>query len=315
MNDKIIEFISNIDSNQYDEYANNVSIDSKLEIDDEINKYDYSWLNQVEKYLPFLNTIVNGKYLSMDPNVLKSYENRFIKTLIYRLSDFLLTEQKRFLKKNFTPGRKRFTTSIKTLLDNETIEVNVDIKTIQNEDLTKGTSYGLSLKERIERSINITNELLESNFIKLLDDVSFVHTPINKTPVFEEEINYRKALELFNFIDNYGNLDNSANLKEVKKNLEEKALITSFLEYQTLKDSFLETNDENLYRTFLERLIEKMVLESSMDEKNFKRMLTKKFEDEYAKKKNREKNIQNIFIKNIDNYNKEVKDALRALKN
>lgn len=96
MNDKIIEFISNIDSNQYDEYANNVSIDSKLEIDDEINKYDYSWLNQVEKYLPFLNTIVNGKYLSMDPNVLKSYENRFIKTLIYRLSDFLLTEQKGF---------------------------------------------------------------------------------------------------------------------------------------------------------------------------------------------------------------------------
>ncbi len=58
-----------------------------------------------------------------------------------------------------------------------------------------------------------------------------------------------------------------------------------------------------------------MVLESSIDEKAFKKMVNKKFEDEYSKKKTREKSIQNIFAKAQDNYNKQIKDAMRALKN
>ena len=65
---------------------------------------------------------------------------------------------------------------------------------------------------------------------------------------------------------------------------------------------------------FLDRLIEKMVQDTNVNEKNFKRMITKKFEDEYDKKKKREISIQGIFNKTIDNYNKQVKDAIRALK-
>ena len=120
---------------------------------------------------------------------------------------------------------------------------------------------------------------------------------------------------MFNFIDNYGASIKKDDIEEIKKRLDENLLITSFLEYHQLKSCKKENTTANTYRLFLERLIEKMVSESSMDEKSFKKMLTKKFDDEYTKKKNREKNIQNIFIKNIDNYNKQIKDALRALKN
>ena len=74
------------------------------------------------------------------------------------------------------------------------------------------------------------------------------------------------------------------------------------------------SRDDNVYKIFLEKIIEQMVNDSTMDEKSFKKLITKKFEDEYNKKKNREKNIQSIFIKSCDNYAKQVKDALRALK-
>ena len=102
---------------------------------------------------------------------------------------------------------------------------------------------------------------------------------------------------------------------KTKKLLDERSLTLSYLAYQTLQTIKDDQSGVNAYQTFLNRLIEKMVVTSSMDEKSFKRMITKKFEDEYNKKKIREQNIQNIFLKSIDNYNKQVKDALRALKN
>lgn len=315
MNDKIVEFISDIDSSIFDLYALNAHIDSQVDIDSETKEYDYSWLNQVEKYLPFVSNIVNMDYTNADIHVILSYENRFIRTLIFRLRDFLLVEQKRFYRLNFNPRYKKYNAKIQTKLDNEIIEIDLNVKSSQTENPKKGEAYGLSLKERIDRVIKITDELFDNNLMQQLKESSFIHNPVNKTPLMEEDMNYRKALELFNYIDNFNEAKKDLNILDIKENLNNKFLITSFLEYQLLNDCLKDKKEDNVYRIFLERLIEKLVLESSMDEKSFKKMLTKKFEEEYTKKKNREKSIQNIFLKNIDSYNKQVKDALRALKN
>lgn len=313
MNDKIVSFISSLDLSSYDNFINEAKVDSSIILDDEINDYDFSWLNEVEKYLPFISNIVNFDYREI--RVLRSYENRFIKTLIYRLYDFLLTEQKRFNSIDFNTSSKSMNAKIRTVTNNETIDIDINVRSVQNEDLKKGDSYGLSLKERIERAITITLSLLDSEFMKQLSETALVHSPIEKSPLFEEELNYRKALELFEYIENYDIKGRKNDINIAHDKLNDSLLITSFFEYQLLKECNKKDSNDNIYKLFLERIIEKMVLETSMDEKSFKKMLTKKFEEEYTKKKNREKSIQNIFIKNIDNYNKQVKDALRALKN
>lgn len=313
MNDKIVEFISGLDFHSYDEFNNMVSIESSIDLDGEIENYDFSWINEVEKYLPFITNIVNYDYSNI--KVLVTYENRFIKTLIYRLYDFLNSEYKKFNKINFSSNSKTVKSKVKTTINNEIVEVDIKISSILKEDLKKGESYGLSLKERIERVLELTLALFETEFMKQLNSESFVHSPVTKTEVFEEELNYRKCLELFNFIENYNSSIKKLDINLVKNKLENNLLMTSYIEYLQLKNCNKEDTDENVYRLFLERIIEKMVMESSMDEKSFKKMITKKFDDEYTKKKNREKNIQNIFIKSIDNYNKQIKDALRALKN
>lgn len=313
MNDKLIEFISDVDSSTLDDYLSNINVTSSLDIMDEVNDYDYSWLNQVEQYIPFLNKICTASYKNTDMNVLLSYENRFIKTLVLRLNDFIISEEKKYNKASNKSNSKSYRSSIMSILENEKIEIEIKVKTTQNEDLKKGDAYGMSLEERISRVRELASSLLDTSFMNLLSDSTLVHSPITKTPLFNEELNYKKCLELYNFIDNYKFVDNK-NANELKENLNNKLMVCSYLDYMLLKECTKESSD-NSYRIFLERLIEKIVLESSMDEKTFKKMITKKFEDEYSKKKKREANIQNTFIKSMDNYNKQVKDALRALKN
>lgn len=314
MDDKIIGFITNVDSSSYKEYEENIDITSSIDLSTELNEYDYSWVNQIEQYLPFITKICNTEVNNMDKNVLTSYENRFIRTLVIRLNDFIDAEQKKYNKLLTANNSKNFKTNIFSVVNDETIEVEIKVKTTKKIDLERGESYGLSLIDRIKRVSELSSNLLSSPLVISLSGVSLVHSPINMTPVLSEELNYRKAVELYNFLDNFKLVDSKLELIDSKEKLNSKLMVSSFLEYQLLKDCLKSETLENSYKAFLERIIEKMVLESSMDEKSFKKLLSKKFEDEYAKKKNREKKIQDIFIKNIDNYNKQVKDALRALK-
>lgn len=314
MNDELVEFISNINSTEYDEFIKNAKKNSSLVINEQLKDYDYSWINKLEEYLPFISNIVNLDYTdSFSNTVLKSYENRFIKSLLFRLKNFIQEEQNK-IKKLSLSNTKGYISRLETVINNEIINVEIRVTSNQTEESKKIEVYGLSLEERLNRLISIIDTLLESNFIKSLSDLSIISGDIVKTEVLEQELNYRKAYELYECINNYVNSVEVLDINKAKNNIEQELSVPSFLGYQLFKNCTNVKGKNNSYKEFLERLIEKMVLETSMDEKSFKKMLTKKFEEEYEKKKNREKNIQNIFTKSIENYNKQVKDATRALK-
>lgn len=314
MNDNVVEFISSIETNTYDEFLNNATIESSYTIDCDINDYDYSWLNQVEQYIPFISNIVNDTNLPNN-SIIVTYENRFIKTLIYSLIEFINEQKKLYKEHSLDNTRKELKSNINTKILDEDLQIKISIISNKKTDTSKGESFGLSLDDRIDRVLDIANEFLNTRFMKVLHDASLVYNPINKTPLIIEETNYKKALELYNFIDNYENSRKDYNSKLINKKLNNNLLVSSFIEYQSFLNVINNNLEDNQYKLFLERLIEKMVTDSTMDQKSFKKMLTRKFDEEYSKKKNREQNIQNIFIKNIDNYNKQMKDAIRALKN
>lgn len=314
MNDNVVEFISSIETNTYDEFLNNATIESSYVVDCDINDYDYSWLNQVEQYIPFISNIVNDTNLPNN-SIIVTYENRFIKTLIYSLIEFINEQKKLYKEHSLDNTRKELKSTLNTKVLEEELQIKISIISNKKTDNSKGESFGLSLNERIERVLNISNDFLNTKFMKVLNDASLVYNPINKTPLIIEETNYKKALELYNYIDNYENSCKDYNNKITNRKLDKNLLVSSFIEYQSFLNVINNNLEDNQYKLFLERLIEKMVTDSTMDQKSFKKMLTRKFDEEYSKKKNREQNIQNIFIKNIDNYNKQMKDAIRALKN
>lgn len=312
MNDKIVEFISDVDISDFDAFEENLNLDTSLSLDMQLNDYNCSWLDSLEEYLPFISNIVTIDYTNSNI-VLKSYENRFIKTLIYMLYNFLLSERKKIVSISES-NSKSIVSKLNTIVESEKIEIEIKVKTTKIEESKNGNSYGLSLVERIDRVLNIVTSLISSDFITSLDDISIITDEINKTEVFEQELNYRKAYELYEIIKKIVDGICEEDEDVIKENINNKLLVTSYLEYQLLKKYNKVKSEGNIYKEFIERLIEKMVLEYSMDEKSFKKMITKKFEEEYNKKKTREKNIQNIFLKTQDNYNKQIKDATRALK-
>lgn len=314
LNDKIIEFISNIDSSDYESFYNNSSIECNLNLKQNLLDYDISWLDELEEYLPFLNNIIYLDYTNTNTDiVLKSYENRFVKTLLHRLYNFLLSERKK-INDISEENKKELKSNLNTILGNDNIEINIDIKLKNNNDIKNKETYGLNISERIERVLNIVVTLLDSDFIKSLSDLEVINGTINKTEVFEQELNYKKTYELYLSLQKYMKSREELDKNDIKSKIEDDLLITSYLEYKILANYYKINKNSNAYKDFLDRFIEKLVSESSIDEKSFKKMITKKFEDEYSKKKNREKNIQNIFLKTQDNYNKQIKDALRILK-
>lgn len=92
-----------------------------------------------------------------------------------------MSEQNKFTKINFSTNGKYLNAHLKTIVNNETVDIEIKVKSSQNEDLKRGESYGLSLDERIKRVLNITDGLISSEFMNLLRDTSFVREPISKT--------------------------------------------------------------------------------------------------------------------------------------
>ena len=316
MNEEIIEFMSNIDSNSFEDFINNSNIDTEVALNTELCNYDFSWLDEIEEKLPFISNIINLDYTNGKSKViLKSYENRFVKTVLYRLYDFLLNEKKKVSSIDDNSKNKVIKSNIKSLINNENIEINLQIKTKSQGINNDGEAFGLSFNERIERVFDLTTVLINSDFIKGLEDASLIQTTVEKTEVFNQELNYKKSYELYEFLNNYIEKSEYKDIDYVKKCVNSKLLVTSYLEYQVLNNCMKDNNISNVYKDLLEKIVEKLVSETNIDEKSFKKMISKKFESEYEKKKNREKNIQSIFIKTQDNYNKQIKDALRTLKN
>ena len=68
MNNKIIEFINDIDNASYEKFIDNSNIE---DINYNLNTYDSSWLDSLEEYLPFLNNIVTKNYTNTNV-ILKS---------------------------------------------------------------------------------------------------------------------------------------------------------------------------------------------------------------------------------------------------
>jgi hypothetical protein len=318
MNKELLDFMLSISDDNYQDFMNASTF--KIQFDSMHETIsDYSWLDVIERYIPFLKNSIDNPYQDFleTTDSKKLYENRFLVSLITKTSSFLTTEYKKFLEKIESPQKKVFKLTGKTILSNEEVDINLEISKRNIEKNDK--SYGLTIKERIERIIELINTLINKPFFITIKDASLVSSPIHKTNVILEDQNFKKLLELWGFIENYMLLQKTFSPKEIHKKQEEELkkdfYNNYFISYQTLnRASNLKEKDESFYKEYLEHLVTRLIEDSTMDEKTFKKIINKKFEDEYIKKRNREKSIHSIFTKSIDNYQKQVKDAIRALK-
>lgn len=321
MNKELLEFMLSISEDNYEEFMKKSTVSLETSNNLEVVSVDYSWIDIVEKYIPFLKNVVENPYQEIMDEVdsKKLYENRFLVSLIIKLDSFVNDKYKQLVDRLENSYERNITIKGQAKLKLEDIEFNMTLNSKRKEDLSAGESYGMSAIERIKRLINVLDTITSSNFFTSLQDIKLVTSPIHRTNVILEDQNFKKLLELWDFLENYLLFQKTLNNKKVQQkqqeNLKQKINNVSFINYQLFNSvSDIGSASEAYYKDFLEKIIEGLVNESTMDDKTFKRLVNKKFEEEYTKKQNREKNILSIFNKSMDSYQKQVKDAIRCLK-
>lgn len=311
MNQEWLRCLMDMPLEEYETFKEKTAVSMNADISKGVVQKDYSWLGVVERYLPFLKLMIEDPYaLWSEEDLKKNYECRFLYTLFGRLEDFLNRQYESIQEKKKRKNQSTLFITADTSLEKQDVhyELSLTVKPKENE------KDNLSLEERLLQALLFLEPLKHSQFMTRMKGASLVRSPIRRSVLLSSHDNYRKLLELSEFLDSYAMLEKAFAGKE-KKNDESAFFIPYFMNYSLFFEPALyQDSSLEFLKKYLEGFIRKLVEESSIDEKTFKKMVQKLFEEEYAKKKNREKNISQIFTKSFDNYQKQTKDAIRIFK-
>lgn len=315
MNKEWLDCLMEMPILDYPAFKEATNMKTELDISKKFATLDYSWLNVVEKYLPFLKNTMESASLTLVEveDAKKNYENRFLYTLFSKLDTFLQKQYSVLLEQENASDESTLKITGNSNYRNEEISLELLLK-VKKKEVENKKNPTLQTKERLERIFDFLNPLKESVFMSTLEGVSLVRSPIRHTGLLVTHENYKKLLELFEFLESYAILEKAFSMKE-KTTSEDNFMIPYFMNYQLFSEpNLMIDKDEEFLKKYLEGIIRQFVEESSVDEKSFKKLMNKIFEEEYAKKKSREKNIQQIFMKSFDTHQKQIKDAIRTLK-
>lgn len=238
------------------------------------------------------------------------YENRFFYTLLKRLVSFLDYQMKIKDDESYFAKARNVNFSAETYQLSENVKLNVTLETNHKKNIDSDTS---NYKKRI-RAIAITlYEFMDTPFVKSLRQASPVKNPIRRTNLILKDPNFRKCLDLWEFLDKYeaGKIVKKVNTNEksVSDIIKNRYLYSYFLDYLAL-DFELNNSFQELYEMYLKRSIDECLNNMDMTDREYKILVDKNLK-EVRKKQNKIKNDINkcykLFIDtNNLNMNKNV---------
>lgn len=245
------------------------------------------------------------------------YENRFIYSLLINLSSFLQRRKKITAQGSFCKVEKNLVYKARTNLDSENIEVSVNLATKSFDDLNMVSSNG-SVEERIEKIELIINDYLKSQFIRELvsGNIVMVKSPIRKTNVILKNPNFQKALELWEFLEQY-DINNKIESKESNEYDDETAVKDSMdfafmLDYLILNNVYKkkEITPKKIRKYYIDKVLRDFVeTNDGYGETEFKRFLN----DEFKMIKKQHQQQQDKVIKVITSEVKSYQTSLSKL--
>ncbi|HPG43083.1 MAG TPA: DUF2357 domain-containing protein [Acholeplasmataceae bacterium] len=142
------------------------------------------------------------------------YENRFIKTLVDRLFDFV-NRRYDLVKHNVETYQNKFF-NLKSNFDmresNISLEVDLKIKdTVDNDELAKSNHELLS---RIQSLLKRVNGIRVSPFMEDLKHAKPIVPPIMKTSIILKNVDYNNCYNLWLYLDKYNMLNFDVDVKE-----------------------------------------------------------------------------------------------------
>lgn len=245
------------------------------------------------------------------------YENRFMYTLVNKLNKFINNVYMNDSFESSSNLKKQVNYNGSTNFDGDKIKISLLIELINEQNSSGNYKSVEELIERINDIRDIIDGFMKSDFIKSLTRAVPVKSPIRKTNVFLKEQNFKKALELWEFLEQFDNLDltttTESNKEESNKEDKNNFDFLYYLGYNIINPKEnaprledLVSKEESVYK-----FIENFLMDFNGTEKDFKKLMGNQYRIVINKRKTEEKEVYNEFRKVIQKFERRKKKALK----
>ena len=274
------------------ELARKVTVESVIHLTQHTNLIQKIEDNGDVKPSKILNI---NKEESMD-----TYENRFIYTLVNNLRMFFEQRLEVSGGNSYCFDKNNLTYEANTKVYGEDLKISLEVSDVTRDIMEHtGDKGGMTLAERIRKLKTQIDGFFGTELIQILArlHVSPVRSPIKKTNVILKNPNFRKAEELWNYIQSFESKDKRKKEKReffdkgILREQYDQAFLLAFIANRNFIDSSTGSSEMNVINQMVQRLIDNLLetdpdlTEDRLDEIFHKQLITMKEKNADRKKK------------------------------
>lgn len=256
---------------------------------------------------------------------LDTYENRFIHTLLNNLRNFFEQRLEATSGNSYCMDKNILQYEANTNVFGENLKISLDLS-----DVTKsikensGSKNNMSFAERVQKVKTQVDGFFGTELMMNLTrlHVPPVRSPIRKTNVILKNPNFRKAEELWNYIQTFESKDKKEKEKRdffdkgVLKNEYDQAFLLAFIANKNYINSSATASESAIINQMMQRLIDNLLdTDPDITEDKLKEAFDKQIRLIKEKNIKREESIYNIFQDRLIRENSNVNDVLKLLRN
>ena len=197
-----------------------------------------------------------------------TYENRFIFTLLQNLRMFYEMRVEATAGQSYCLDKNILQYAANTKVFGENLKINIDVSDVtKNIKEHSGDKGNMTLDDRLRRAKMQIDGFFGTELMQILGKLHFepVRSPIKKTNVILKNPNFRKAEELWNYIQSFESKDKKEKEKReffdkgVLKNEYDQAFLMAFIANKNFISSSSNTTESNIINQMIQRLIENLL--------------------------------------------------------
>ena len=298
------------------ELARKVTVESVIHLTQHTNLIQKIEDNGDVKPSKILNI---NKEESMD-----TYENRFIHTLLNNLRLFFEMRVSNTSGSSYCLDKNLLKYEANTKVYGEDLKISIDVSDVtKNIQEHSGDRGEMTYDERIRKVKTQIDGFFGSELMQILSKLHFepVHSPIKKTNVILKNPNFRKAEELWNFIQAFESKDKKEKEKReffdkgILKNEYDQAFLMAFIANKNFISSSQATTESNIINQMIQRLVENLLdTDPDLTEDKIQEAFLKQIKNIKERNENRSKRIYGVLEDRLEREEKSLNDVLNHLR-
>ena len=253
-----------------------------------------------------------------------TYENRFIRALLNNLRLFFEVRVSNTSGSSYCLDKNLLKYEANTKVYGEDLKISIDVSDVtKNIQEHSGDRGEMTYAERIRKVKTQIDGFFGSELMQILSKLHFepVHSPIKKTNVILKNPNFRKAEELWNFIQAFESQDKKEKEKReffdkgILKNEYDQAFLMAFIANKNFISSSQATTESNIINQMIQRLIENLLdTDPELTEDKIQDAFLKQIKIIKERNENRSKRIFGVLEDRLEREEKSLDDVLNHLR-